>query len=157
MFEQVGPARCCLRWSLPGQIFSALAPVADILPNSSLVDIVFYCGPTHPSSSNSSIIFHAFLPLPTAPLRRFVFLPSHSSLAFSNSLVAKTTHSLAMDHTVEHNEQGHLNHAICAVDPSHVGKPFNDAALDHGPTMIPLAGLDVPFHSCYFWSGIMPF
>ena len=59
---------------------SALASVADILPNSSLADIVFYCG-------------------------------------------------LTMQHAVEHNEQGHSNYAMCAVDPSHVGKTFDDAAL----------------------------
>ena len=29
--------------------------------------------------------------------------------------------------------------------------------LECGLAMIPLAGLDVPFHSHYFWSGVMPF
>ena len=29
--------------------------------------------------------------------------------------------------------------------------------LERGLAMVPLAGLDVPFHSRYLWSGIMPF
>jgi hypothetical protein len=29
--------------------------------------------------------------------------------------------------------------------------------LECGLTTIPFAGLDVPFHSCYLWSGVMPF
>ena len=29
--------------------------------------------------------------------------------------------------------------------------------LERGLATIPLAGLDVPFHSCYLWSGVMPF
>ena len=29
--------------------------------------------------------------------------------------------------------------------------------LEHGLTMIPLAGLDILFHSCCFWLGVMPF
>jgi len=45
---------------------------------------------------------------------------------------------------------------ICAVNLSRVGKPFDDATLDRGPTTIPLASLDVPFHSRYLWSGVMP-
>jgi malonyl CoA-acyl carrier protein transacylase len=60
--------------------FSALASVADILPNSSLVDIVFYRG-------------------------------------------------LTMQHAVERDEQGRSNYAMCAVNPSRVGKTFDDAAL----------------------------
>jgi fatty acid synthase subunit alpha, fungi type len=64
--------------------FSALAAVADILPNSSLVDIVFYRGPT-------------------------------------------------MQHAVERDEQGRSNYAVCAVNPSRVGKAFDDAALRAGP------------------------
>ena len=60
--------------------FSALASVTDILPNSSLVDIVFYRG-------------------------------------------------LTMQHAVERDEQGRSNYAMCAVNPSRVGKTFDDAAL----------------------------
>jgi fatty acid synthase subunit alpha, fungi type len=59
---------------------SALASVVNILPNSSLVVIVFY-------------------------------------------------HSLTMQHTVERDEQGRSNYAMCAVNPSHVSKTFDDAAL----------------------------
>lgn len=59
---------------------SALAAVADILPNSSLVDIVFYRG-------------------------------------------------LTMQQPVERDEQGRSNYAMCAVNPSRVGKTFDDAAL----------------------------
>jgi fatty acid synthase subunit alpha len=59
--------------------FSALAAVADILPNSSLVDIVFYRG-------------------------------------------------LTMQRAVECDEQGRSNYAMCVVNPSRVGKTFNDAA-----------------------------
>jgi malonyl CoA-acyl carrier protein transacylase len=51
----------------------------DILPNSSFVDIVFYCG-------------------------------------------------LTMQHTVERDEQGQSNYAMCAINPSHIGKTFNGAA-----------------------------
>ena len=29
--------------------------------------------------------------------------------------------------------------------------------LERGLAMIPLPGLDVPFHSCYLWPGVMPF
>jgi len=29
--------------------------------------------------------------------------------------------------------------------------------LGRGLATIPLAGLGVPFHSCYLWSGVMPF
>ena len=29
--------------------------------------------------------------------------------------------------------------------------------LERGLATIPLAGLDVPFHSRYLWSGVMPF
>ena len=47
--------------------FSALTAVADILPNSSLIDIVFY-------------------------------------------------YSLTMQHTVEHDEQGHSNYAMFAIN-----------------------------------------
>jgi len=60
--------------------FSALAAAAYILPNSSLVDIVFYCG-------------------------------------------------LTMQHAVKRDEQGRLNYAMCTVNPSHVGKTFDDVAL----------------------------
>ena len=34
-----------------------------------------------------------------------------------------------MHHPVECDEQGRLNYAMCAVNPSHVGKMFNDTAL----------------------------
>ena len=60
--------------------FSALASVADILPNSSLVDIMFYRG-------------------------------------------------LTMQHAVDCDKQGCSNYALCAVNPSHIGKTFDDAAL----------------------------
>ena len=60
--------------------FSAFAAVADILPNSSPVDIVFYRG-------------------------------------------------LTMQRAVERDEQGSPNYAMCAVNPSRVGKTFDDAAL----------------------------
>src|SRR6266581_3757956 len=60
--------------------FSALASVADILPNSSLVDVVFYRG-------------------------------------------------LTMQCAVECDEQSRLNYAMCAVNPSHVSKMSDDAAL----------------------------
>ncbi|KAN0111523.1 hypothetical protein V8E52_008407 [Russula decolorans] len=92
-----------------------------------------------------------------------------------------------MQHAVEHDEQGLSNYAMCAANPSRVGKTFDDAALHeidlkswrrekHPRThrtspflllllpkhrvyqrSIPLAGLDVPFHSRYLWSGVMPF
>jgi hypothetical protein len=29
--------------------------------------------------------------------------------------------------------------------------------LERGLATIPLAGLDVPFHLCYLWSGVMSF
>ena len=29
--------------------------------------------------------------------------------------------------------------------------------LERGLTMIPISGIDVPFHLCYLWSGVMPF
>ena len=62
-----------------GELF-ALASVADIVPNSSLVDIVFY-------------------------------------------------HPLTMQCAVECDEQGRSNYAMCAVNPSCVGKTFDDAAF----------------------------
>ncbi|SRR6266478_992460 len=83
--------------------FSALAPVACILPNPSLIDIVFYCGPTHPCSSFSCHLPCLPSPASSSPLQ--VCFPSLSSSAFSNSLVAKTTHSLAMHHAVKCNKQ----------------------------------------------------
>jgi malonyl CoA-acyl carrier protein transacylase len=60
--------------------FSALAAVANVLPNSSLVDIVFYRG-------------------------------------------------LTTQHAAERVGQGRSNYAMCAVNPSRVGKTFDDAAL----------------------------
>ncbi len=60
--------------------FSALASVADILPNSSLVDVVFYRG-------------------------------------------------LTMQRAVERDEQSRSSYAMCAVNPSHVSKTFDDVAL----------------------------
>jgi len=60
--------------------FSALASVTDILPNSYLVDVVFYCG-------------------------------------------------LTMQRAVERDEQSRLNYAMCAINPSHISKTFDDAAL----------------------------
>jgi hypothetical protein len=36
---------------------------------------------------------------------------------------------LTLQHTVEHDEQGLSNYAMCAINPSHIGKTFNDAAL----------------------------
>jgi len=60
--------------------FSALASVADIFPNSYLIDIVFYRG-------------------------------------------------LTMQRVVKRNGQSRSNYAMCAVDPSRVGKTFDDAAL----------------------------
>ena len=62
-----------------GELF-ALASAADIMPNSSLIGIVF--------------------------CRR-----------------------LTMQHAVECDEQGRPNYAMCAVNPSCVGKTFDDAAL----------------------------
>ncbi|KAI0264369.1 fatty acid synthase [Gloeopeniophorella convolvens] len=180
--------------------FSALASVADILPNSSLVDVIFYRG-------------------------------------------------LTMQRAVERDEQSRSNYAMCAINPSRVGKTFDDAALrevvdtistlkdclleivnfnvegqqyvcagelvalqalsnvlnylkiekvdiakltekfglekvkdmlkdivnscydralekqktegyitlERGLATIPLSGIDVPFHSRYLWSGVMPF
>lgn len=38
-------------------------------------------------------------------------------------------HSLTIKHAVEHDEQGRSNYAMCAVNFSHVGKTFDDAAL----------------------------
>jgi hypothetical protein len=29
--------------------------------------------------------------------------------------------------------------------------------LERGFAIIPLPGIDVPFHSCYLWAGVMPF
>jgi len=60
--------------------FFALVAIVDILPNSSLIDIIFYCG-------------------------------------------------LTMQHTVECDKQGGLNYAMCTINPSRVGKTFNDTAL----------------------------
>ena len=60
--------------------FSALASVADIFPNSYLIDVVVYRG-------------------------------------------------LTMQCAVKHDEQSRSNYAMCAVDPSRVGKTFDDAAL----------------------------
>ena len=60
--------------------FSALAAVADILPNSSLVNIMFCRG-------------------------------------------------LTMQHAVERDKQGRSNYAMCAVNPSRIGKTLDDAAL----------------------------
>ena len=34
-----------------------------------------------------------------------------------------------MQHAVERDEQGRSNYAMCAVNPSRVGKTFDDAAL----------------------------
>jgi fatty acid synthase subunit alpha len=34
-----------------------------------------------------------------------------------------------MQHAVEHDKQGRLSYAMCAVNPSRVGKSFNDVAL----------------------------
>ena len=62
-----------------GELF-ALASVADIMPISSLVDMVFYC-------------------------------------------------PLTMQCAVECDEQGRSNNAMCAANPSCVGKTFDDAAL----------------------------
>ena len=64
----------------PSSVPSHLASVTNILPNSFLVDIVFYRG-------------------------------------------------LTMQLAVEHDEQGRSNYAMCAVNPSRVGKTFDDAAL----------------------------
>jgi len=38
-------------------------------------------------------------------------------------------HGLIMQHAVECDERGRSNYAICAVNPSRVGKTFDDAAL----------------------------
>ena len=74
----VQPGACFAGHSL-GE-FSALASVADILPNSSLVDVVFYRG-------------------------------------------------LTMQRAVERDEQSRSNYAMCDVNPSHVSKTFDNAAL----------------------------
>ena len=34
-----------------------------------------------------------------------------------------------MQHAAECDEQGRLNYAMCAINPCHVGKTFDDAAL----------------------------
>jgi fatty acid synthase subunit alpha, fungi type len=34
-----------------------------------------------------------------------------------------------MQHAVERDKQGRSNYAMCAINPSHVGKTFNDTAL----------------------------
>jgi len=60
--------------------FSTLASVADILPNSYLVDVMFYRG-------------------------------------------------LTMQRAVKCDEQSQLNYAMCAINPSHVSKMFDNAAL----------------------------
>ena len=74
--KSLSPARRCFAChSLGG--FSALGTVSDIQPNSSLVDIVFYCG-------------------------------------------------LTIQHAVERDEQGRSNDT---VNPNHVGKTLDDAAL----------------------------
>ena len=60
--------------------FPAFASVADILPNSSLIDDVFYRG-------------------------------------------------LTMQHAVERDKQSLSSYTMCAINPSHVSKTFDDAAL----------------------------
>ena len=41
-----------------------------------------------------------------------------------------------MHHPVKHDEQGRSNYAMCAVNPSHIGKTFNDTALREIVNMI---------------------
>ena len=60
--------------------FPTFASITDILPNSSLVDVVFYRG-------------------------------------------------LTMQHAVERDEQSLSSYTMCAINPSHVSKMFDDAAL----------------------------
>ncbi|KAG8733585.1 3-oxoacyl-[acyl-carrier-protein] synthase [Ceratobasidium sp. 423] len=156
--------------------YSALTSIADVLAISALVDVVFYRG-------------------------------------------------ITMQRAVERDEHNRSNYAMCAVNPSRIGKSFSDAAprevvdsishqtnllleivnfnvegqqyvcagellaletltnvlnylmikkidiqqakekqkaegrvkLEQGFATIPLPSVDVPFHSCYLWAGVMPF
>ncbi|KAN0115841.1 hypothetical protein V8E52_006381 [Russula decolorans] len=181
--------------------FSALASVADILPSSSLVDIMFYHGPTlqhavehdeqgrsnYGPSQPASQIYCPISPFSVPPDQ-----PTSMPIRVASPAPVPSRSSSPLP-------------AMCAVNPSRVGKTFDNAALceiintisngrdclleivnfniegqqyvsrrstfpsavekqkakdyivlERGLTTIPLAGLGVPFHSHYRWSGVMP-
>ncbi len=93
MFKRFSPARHHFACHSLGK-YSALTAIADILPNSLFVDIVFY-------------------------------------------------HSLIMQHSVKLKDVANS----CYDSAVEKQKAEGYIVLEYGLTMIPLAGLDVPFHS----------
>jgi hypothetical protein len=143
--------------------FSALASVADILPNSYLVDVMFYrgltmqCAVEHDEQSRSNYAMcainssHVSKTFDDAALREVIDtisnLQCRSPLTISHVGMQLLIYSLGLticlcgqacrtagshecpQRAVKLDEQSRSNYTMCVVNPSHVSKTFDDAAL----------------------------
>ncbi|KAI9439787.1 fatty acid synthase [Lactarius indigo] len=180
--------------------FSALASVADILPNSSLVDVVFYRGLTmqraveRDEQSRSNYAMCAINPgrvsktFDDAALREVVDTISNLRdclLEIVNFNVEGQQYVCAGELVALQALTNVLNYLkVEKVDITKLTEKFGLAKvkemlkdivnncydralekqkaegyiiLERGLATIPLGGIDVPFHSRYLWSGVMPF
>ncbi|KAH9953906.1 acyl transferase domain-containing protein, partial [Lactifluus volemus] len=160
--------------------FSALASVADILPNSSLVDVVFYRGLTMQRAverdelSRSNCAMCATFD--DAALREVVDTISNVRdclLEIVNFNVEGQQYVCAGELVALKTLTNVLNYL--KVQKVDITKAFKDMlkdivnncydhalekqksegyiVLECGLATIPLAGIDIPFHSRYLWSG----
>ncbi|KAF8271214.1 fatty acid synthase [Lactarius quietus] len=188
-----------IRWPLPRRIL-CLASVADILPNSSLVDVVFYRGLTMQRAVERD-------ELSRSNYAMCAVNPGRVSKTFDDAALREVVDTISdlrdcLLEIVNFNVEG--QQYVCAgelvalqaltnvlnylkvekVDITKLTEKFGLAKvkemlkdivnncydralekqkaegyiiLERGLATIPLGGIDVPFHSRYLWSGVMPF
>ncbi|GAA5987569.1 hypothetical protein JCM5350_006044 [Sporobolomyces pararoseus] len=180
--------------------YSALASIADILPISAFVDVVFYRGITmqraveRDSQNRSSYGMVAVNPsrisksYADAALREVVETIARRGNILSEVVnynvegqqyvvaghlvglqsltnvlnffkvqkiyLAKLTETMSIEQVKEH-----LCEIIdeCVQKAKDLQEKTGFITLERGYATIPLPGIDVPFHSCYLWAGVMPF
>ncbi|KAE9396321.1 hypothetical protein BT96DRAFT_996816 [Gymnopus androsaceus JB14] len=150
---------------------SALASIANVLAISALVDIVFYCeimmqhAVERDSENRSNYTMCAVN-------------PSRISKSFSDAALWEVVESISqltgtLLEIVNYNVEG--QQYVCAgelvalqtmanvlnylkvkkIDITKSRKCLE--TLSKSVTVIPLPGIDIPFHSRYLWAGVMPF
>ncbi|KAF8656258.1 hypothetical protein AX16_002694 [Volvariella volvacea WC 439] len=180
--------------------YSALASIADVLPISALVDVVFYRGITmqraveRDAQNRSNYAMCAVNPsrisktFSEAALREVVdniadltgslleivnYNVEGQQYVCAGELVALQTLTNVLNYLkvqkidiaklTETYTVDQVKQMLAEIVKSCHGKALEQQKaegyikLDRGFATIPLAGIDVPFHSRYLWAGVMPF
>ncbi|CAH7688898.1 acyl transferase domain-domain-containing protein [Phakopsora pachyrhizi] len=150
--------------------YSALASIAGVLPISALVDVVFFRGITMQRAAmaavNPSRIGKSFS---DAALREVVdtiskrcdvlleimnFNVEGQQYVTAGELVGLQTLTNVLNFLkVQKIDIEKLQETMSLEEEKKQGY----IVLERGFASIPLPEIDVPFHSCYLWAGVMPF